>query len=272
LSRLPAERELFASLLTPRQPAEVQAAAAAALARSPTAGSAAALLAGWPSYSPALRSQILDMLLTRTAGTKLLLAAFEQKTVPVAQIDAAHRQRLATHKDAEVRARAARLFASSINPDRQKIVTAYQDALKLNGDANHGRLVFTKTCSVCHQLEKIGHVVGPDLAQLANKSPAYLLQEVLDPNRNVDSRYIEYRASTKTGREFSGVLAAESASSITLRTQEGREQVVLRDDLESLESTGRSLMPEGLEKDLSRQDLADLFAFITRPKTEPPKP
>ena len=134
--------------------------------------------------------------------------------------------------------------------------------LKLTGDASHGKAVFAKSCSVCHRLENVGNEVGPDLAQLQNKSTAYLLQEVLDPNRNVDSRYVEYRATTKAGREFAGLLRAESATSITLRGQEGREQVLLRTEIESLESTGRSLMPEGLERDLSRQDLADLFAYI----------
>src|SRR5205085_8867359 len=144
--------------------------------------------------------------------------------IPAAQIDAAHRQRLLKDKDAAVRGRAAKLFAASLNPDRQKVVAAYEDVLKLSGDAGHGRAVFAKTCSVCHKLGDVGTAVGPDLAQMQNKSAAYLLQEVLDPNRNVDSRYVEYRAMTKAGRVYSGVLQAESATSITLRAQEGRDQ------------------------------------------------
>jgi putative heme-binding domain-containing protein len=132
----------------------------------------------------------------------------------------------------------------------------------LAGDAKHGQAVFAKTCSVCHRLNNVGTAVGPDLAALQNKSPQYLLQEILDPNRNVDSRYIEYHATTKAGRTFTGLLAGETAAGITLRAQEGREQVLLRSDLEELESTGRSLMPEGLEKDLSKQDLADLIAYV----------
>jgi putative heme-binding domain-containing protein len=272
LGRITADGAILNDLLTPRQPFEVQAAAVVALGRIPGGESANALLTGWNGYSPALKSQILDLLLSRPAGAKRLLDAIEQNAVSVSQIDAARRQRLLLHKDADVRNRATKLFAASINPDRQKVLVAYQDALKTAGDAAHGRAVFAKSCSVCHQLEKVGHVVGPDLAQLQNKSPAYLLQEILDPNRNVDSRYVEYRATTKAGRVFNGLLFAESATSITLRAQEGRDQPLLREEIDTLESTSRSLMPEGLEKDLSRQDLADLIAFLSNPKGDPIAP
>jgi putative heme-binding domain-containing protein len=105
--------------------------------------------------------------------------------------------------------------------------------------------------------------VGPDLAQLATKSPLYLLTEILDPNRNVDSRYIEYQAVLKNGRTVTGLLAAESANSITLRGQESKEQNILRSDIDQLSSTGKSLMPEGLEKDLPKPALADLLAYLS---------
>jgi putative heme-binding domain-containing protein len=108
----------------------------------------------------------------------------------------------------------------------------------------------------------VGYPVGPDLAALSNKSPQYLLAEILDPSKNVDTRYVEYAATTKAGRVFSGLLAAETATSITLRGQEGKEQVLLRSELEEFQSTGKSLMPEGMEKDLSKQDFADLIAYL----------
>ena len=149
-----------------------------------------------------------------------------------------------------MRRRAAKVFEGSANADRRKVLADYADVTTMKGDAARGKAVFAKTCSVCHRLEGVGHEVGPDLAALANKSAAYLLQEILDPNRNVDSRYVEYMAQTKAGRTFNGLLAAETATSITLRGQEGKEQVLLRTDLDELSSTGKSLMPEGLEKDV----------------------
>jgi putative heme-binding domain-containing protein len=132
----------------------------------------------------------------------------------------------------------------------------------MSGDAIRGKRLFAKTCAACHRLQDVGNEVGPDLAALSNKTPQYLLIEILAPSKNVDSRYIEYVALTKNGRTFTGILASESATSITLRGLEGKEQVLLRSELEELQSSGKSMMPEGLEKDLSKQDLADLIAYV----------
>jgi putative membrane-bound dehydrogenase-like protein len=262
-------RGVLRPLLGPRHSAAVQSAALAALARLPDG--AGELLAGWKGLTPALKSQVLDLLLSRDAALPELLTALEQQQVPPGQIDAARRQRLLTHKDAEVRRRAAGVFEGSTNADRQKVVQDYAGIVALKGDAVHGKAIFVKACSVCHRLEGGGHEVGPDLAALANKSAAYLIQEILDPNRNVDSRYLEYVVQTKNGRTFNGLLAAETATSITLRGQEGKEQVLLRTDIDELSSSGKSLMPEGLEKDIGRQDMADLLAYLGG-FASPPKP
>ncbi|MBI3463079.1 MAG: dehydrogenase, partial [Planctomycetes bacterium] len=82
-------------------------------------------------------------------------------------------------------------------------------------------------------------------------------------------RYLSYVAATTDGRVFSGMLASETGNSITLIGQEGKREVILRKDLEALQSTGRSLMPEGIERDLKPQDFADLFAYLAA--TGPPR-
>jgi hypothetical protein len=84
----------------------------------------------------------------------------------------------------------------------------------------------------------------------------------LDPNQAVEARYVNYLATTKNGLTYTGILAAETGNSITLIGTEGKPQTILRKDLEELTSTGKSLMPEGLEKELQPQDIADLIAFI----------
>src|SRR5262249_17300940 len=133
-----------------------------------------------------------------------------------------------------------------------------------------GKAVFLKNCAACHRLHGDGHEVGPDLAALANKSAEYLLTEILDPNRNVDTRYVDYVATTHDGRTFTGILASETATGIVLRGQEGREQTLLRTELETLHSTGKSLMPEGLEKTITHQEMADVLAY--RRAGEAPRP
>ena len=86
--------------------------------------------------------------------------------------------------------------------------------------------------------------------------------DILDPNREVDPRYVVYQAQTRNGRVFTGILSVETAASVTLRRADQAEDTVLRSQLESLSGTAVSLMPEGIEKQISKQELADLLAYL----------
>src|SRR5262249_8067349 len=145
----------------------------------------------------------------------------------------------------------------------KKVLDDYQSATAQSSDKARGKEIFAKRCSTCHKLDGVGHEVGPDLGQMANKSPQAFLIAILDPNQAVDARYLQYVAVTKDGRQHNGILAGETATSITIREQDGKDKVLLRTELEALESTGKSLMPEGLEKDINKQELADLIAYLT---------
>jgi putative membrane-bound dehydrogenase-like protein len=261
--------KLLSGLLVPQNSANLQSAAVAALGRIDDARIPGSLSADWNAHAPALKGQILELLLSRVSWQRQLIELIEKKTIPGGEVDAARRQRLLAHSDTQIRARAVKVFDGAISPDRKKVLDAYQQAATQTGDTRRGQAVFAKSCSVCHRLADTGHAVGPDLQSLANKTPLYLLTEVLDPNRNVDTRYLAYVAVTRAGRSFTGLLASESATSITLRTQEGKEQVLLRSELDDLRSTGKSLMPEGLEKELTKEDMADLIAYLIAPV--PPK-
>src|SRR5262249_33671531 len=83
---------------------------------------------------------------------------------------------------------------------------------------------------------------------------------ILDPNRAVEARYLNYVATTKNGLTYTGVLLNETGNSITLVGTDGKPQTIARSDLDELLGTDKSAMPEGLEKDLQPQDLADLLA------------
>ena len=94
---------------------------------------------------------------------------------------------------------------------------------------------------------------------MTDKSPKALLVAILDPNRAVEAKFISYSAVTADGLTHTGLLASETGNSITLVAQEGKEQVILRADLERLQSSNKSFMPEGMEKDLSPKDVADVI-------------
>jgi putative membrane-bound dehydrogenase-like protein len=261
-SKTPADLERIAKLVSPNRAAGVQTAAITALARTADKHVPDWLISVWGSATPLVRAQILDTLLARPAWQTELLVAIEKGRIPAGQIDAARRQRLATSKDEGIRKLTEKLFAGSTSADRAKIIDDYKTALTMTGLASRGKSVFAKSCSACHVLHGVGHAVGPDLAALTNKSPLYLLTEILDPSRNLDTRYAEYQAITLDERTISGILAAESATSVTLRGQQGSEATILRSNLQELRGTSKSLMPEGLEKELTKQDIADLLAYL----------
>ena len=121
---------------------------------------------------------------------------------------------------------------------------------------------FKMKCAVCHQVGEVGHRIAPNLSSVQNKSEADLLLAVLDPNREAQPNFNVYTVITGEGRVLTGIITAETANSITLLRAESKRDVVLRSNIEELLSTGLSLMPEGLEKELNRQQLADVIAFI----------
>jgi putative membrane-bound dehydrogenase-like protein len=253
---------VLGDLLSPQTPAVLQEGVVAALGKLRQRKVADVLLTQWKSVGPALRSSILDVLISRDEWTTDLLDHVEKKQINVHEIDIGRRQQLASLKNRALAARATKLLAASVDKDRVKVIEQYRSTLALHGDARHGRQLFEKTCTVCHRLNDVGHSVGPELVALTDKSPQALLVAMLDPNRAVEQKYVVYTAVTNQGRQYTGLLAAETGSSITLMQQENKTNTVLRSELEELSSAGKSLMPEGLEKDLKPQDLADIMAYV----------
>lgn len=253
----------LAQALSPTSPGDAQLAAVKALAAHTDPKVSEHLLAGWKGYGPALRAAVLDALLSRPDRVLALLAAVEKKTVPPAAVSPAQVQQLKQHPDAAVKAKAAEVFKLAIDADRAKVVAAYASAIDLKPDPKAGKHLFQKHCSACHKLDGVGHDVGPNLlAVLGNKSGEDLLVSVFDPNREVDPRYLTYQVGTADERVLTGVVVAETATSITLRRAEGVEDVILRTNLGLFRATALSLMPVGLEKELKPQDVADLFGYL----------
>lgn len=266
LGRVPANRatdqELLAGFLTPQTAPELQSAAVAAIGRVNDDAARAKLIAAWKQFGPGLRGQAAEALLRRDAGVRAVLAALEQKQIESSELDAAARQRLLSNKSADIRTRAEKLLAGSADPDRKKVIDAFRPALTLKGDVEKGKAVYAKICAACHKFGGVGNEVGPDLAALGGRSPEYLLVNILDPNLAVEARYVNYIVETKGGVTYTGVLTGETGTSVTVVGTDGVPKTVLRTDLESLTSTGKSAMPEGLEKDLKPQDFADLLAHL----------
>ena len=252
----------LAKLLDPTVPASVQLAAVNTLASFRGDHVQETLIEKWNSLSPAVRSTSLGVLTATVPRVEALLAAIEDGTVRASELSADRRQFLLNHPTAAVKARAAKTIGSAGDSNRRKVVESFRDVLELTADVERGRAAFVKKCSICHKLGDVGHNVGPDIVSVQNKSPDDLLIAMLDPNREAQPNFTAYNLITNDGRVLNGIIVSESSASITLRRAEGKQDVVPRSEIDQLVSSGRTLMPEGLEKDVSRQDIADLIAFI----------
>jgi putative heme-binding domain-containing protein len=250
-------------LLGPQHPSKIQIAAVAALSGHGNAQVAGLFLKHWGSYPPEVRREVVNALFVDKGRVKQLLAAIDAKKVLLTQLEPARLDLLKKYPDAAIRQQAEKLLKGMVAADRQKVIDKYLPALDLKADAARGKAVFKKTCATCHKLEGVGFETGPDLkAALGGKTADDLLIAILDPNREVDPRYLEYIVITKAGKVHTGRIVVETATSLTLRRAENAEDVILRTDIDTIQATAKSLMPEGLESQLSLQDVADVILYL----------
>jgi putative membrane-bound dehydrogenase-like protein len=255
-------RDLLPGLLGTRQPQEVQLAGLAVLGRYSDPEIAGILIAQWPTFSPRLRTAALESLFSRGAWLVKFLEAVENETIPAFDLEPARVRLLETHADAAVREKAKGIAAKLKLGRRQEVLDAYKTALTLAGDPARGKAHFQKVCAVCHRLDNVGTEIGPNLATLQNRGAEAIWLNVLDPNREVNPQYVNYVLVTTEGKSITGLIAAETATSVTLKRQENATDTVLRVNIDELRSTGLSIMPEGLEKQLDQQALADVIAYL----------
>lgn len=263
-----ASNDVLAGLLLPQESRAIQEAALDALVRRPSPSAAAAVSSRWSALSPGLRGRWIQAMSGTPAGARALLAALAAGQISPLELGPTAGQALRTHPDAGIRQQAQALLAA-VQSDRPAVVERLKSVALRPGRADRGRETFRTHCAACHELQGEGIGVGPHLGAVLDKTPEALLVAILDPNRAVEDRYLGYTARTVSGQEFTGLIAAESANSLTLRSANGVEAVFLRSELESLEGTRRSLMPEGFEHSLEADEWPDLIAFLTASRPEP---
>lgn len=241
---------------------EVEASAVDALAAFDEPAAGKAILESWRGYRPEARKRAVYALTSQKNRVPMLLKAVESGEVEPAALDAGARSHLYDDPDPAISKRARALLENSTS-DRAKVVASYHDALTLPGAVGRGKKLFEDHCARCHMPRRQGGRVGPDLSGINNKTKDELLTSILNPSYAIEPRFVNYVVTTKDGRMYDGVIANETPGTITLRggTDEG-DQTVLRKNIAEVRASTVSLMPEGFEKDLKKQDLADIIAYL----------
>ncbi|MCG3197804.1 MAG: hypothetical protein GHCLOJNM_02296 [bacterium] len=256
--------EILRKLIDPREPREVQTSAIRALGRLTDSHVGGFLVEKerWEGFTPTVRSTALSTLLSRAEHIPALLDALEGGQVAIWTIDPNSRLQLLRHSDPAIRERAGRVFEAVETGDRRKVFEDYLSVLSLSRDREHGQEVFKTHCAQCHLIEGEGKEVGPDLTGVRTQPDEALLLHILVPNHEIVPGFTNYLVETVEGDLLSGLIAAETPTSLTLRQAGGEEQTVLRSEISSIRSTSLSLMPQEMERTMTRKDLADLIGFL----------
>jgi uncharacterized protein len=254
-------------LITPRSSPELARGLVEALGRSESLAIGVALADQLPRLTPTVRQVALRVLLSRNDWTVSLLNAIQAGKLQLADLSLDQKQALANHPDRQITNRARRLLeagGSLPNPDRQKVLDDLHSLTEQPGDAVAGKLVFKNQCAKCHTHSGEGTKIGPDLTGMAVHPKHELLVHLIDPSRSVEGNYRVFSVLTTEGQTINGLLASETKTAIEVIDTEAKRHIVLRENIENLQASPKSLMPEGFEKQVKLEEIRDLLEFLTQ--------
>ena len=168
-------------------------------------------------------------------------------------------------------------FLATLNADAGKQAARLDSLLaelkSFPGDIRRGQAVFNSTkaaCVACHKLGYLGGNVGPDLTSLgAARTERDLLESIVYPSASFVRSFEPMIVATKSGEELSGVLKKDAPDEIVLATGPGSEVRLARNDIIEMRPGTVSVMPQGLDEQLTRQELSDLVTFLKNTKWGP---
>jgi putative heme-binding domain-containing protein len=199
-----------------------------------------------------------------------LVAALKTSPILTSLRVSAIKQRIAK-QPASVQAKAEELYPL-INIDLAKERQRIEEVLPLvrQGDVRRGQLVFARakaSCSSCHQFGYVGGHIGPDLTHVGRiRSERDILEAIMFPSASIVRSFEPMQVVTKGGKVFNGLIHKDAPDEVVLIASATETIHVPRDDIEEMRPSRTSIMPAGLDKQLSPQELADLVAFLHNAK------
>ncbi|WP_408004360.1 c-type cytochrome [Prosthecobacter dejongeii] len=132
------------------------------------------------------------------------------------------------------------------------------------GDADKGKLQFMARCAICHKLFGEGNIIGPELTGYDRANPDFWLDNIFNPSLEIREGFGNYIVKLKNGQMLTGIMDAQDASGIVLKDIAGNKTPVKQPEIEKLEASPISLMPEALTTGMTDADLKDFFAYLMK--------
>jgi putative heme-binding domain-containing protein len=244
----------------------IRSAALQGLSRFGAAEIGQSLIRSFRAWPPDQQQAACDILCSRAAWTLDLLRAIDHGELPKTTLSPEQLRRLQLHKNPEIEALIAKHWgqiASSSSAETQARIDEVLNLLKTSaGDSKAGKQVFANTCGKCHKLFSEGGSIGPDLTGVERRRLDVLVANIVEPSSVIRPEYQNYVALTADGLVLAGLMADSSPSTITLLDAENHRTTLSREDIEQIEPSKVSLMPEKLLDSLAPQQRVDLIAYL----------
>ena len=231
-----------------------------------------ALVSTFDQLPPDMRPMAINALVLSKASAEVLLDAIRDKKIAVGNMNENHARAIDGFNDSALTKAVEQVWGkvqTERNPERAKLATEYKKLfLSRGGDPVKGYAVFESKCAQCHTIYGHGGNIGPDITGVGRDNLDLILSNVLDPSLVIGKPYYVYVARLKDDTSVSGLLADDSPKQIVLKEPTGLH-VIPRDQIVKLVQQNVSMMPEGLENTMSKDEFFDLIAFLLT--KEPPK-
>ncbi|MDB6052770.1 MAG: Membrane-bound dehydrogenase domain protein, partial [Verrucomicrobiales bacterium] len=253
----------IASVVEKGLPLSIQKDVVAALGIVWAPTSAAEMMKLFPYLHPEARDAAILVLLRRSDGAMALLDALQKRSVDLRSLSPLTLSVFKTNRDPLVRSRAEQVINELRGPElkeKNDLIAKFTPLVIQPGNVENGKKLFTQNCAVCHKFKSEGKDLAPDLTGMGAHGPAELIIHVLDPNRVVEPNFVSTSIETLDDQSYEGILAREDKNAVLLRNASGDVEIK-RQNIKSIKSTGRSLMPEGFEA-LGGESLRDILTYI----------
>jgi putative membrane-bound dehydrogenase-like protein len=253
-------------LLTESKSNAIRLAALGALQGFPDPSVSIRLLSNYQSFSGDLRSRAQSFLLSRPTSALLFLQIVDSGKVDSKEVTLDQLRRLVLYENREIKDLVAKHWGQVAAPPPGAKVARINSILHLLGqglgNATLGKALFQKHCASCHTLFGEGAKIGPDLTSSDRKNRNFLATSIVDPSAIIRPEFMAHAVTTTDGRVLNGIIVERGPSSITLVDSKTDRTVLASNQIESLEPSPVSLMPEGIIDPLDDQQIRDLFSYL----------
>lgn len=213
-----------------------------------------------------LQPKLAVALASSKAGSEALLADVEAGKLSARVLqDRTVKEKLVAAKVKNADTRVAKLTKNltPLNEELQKQIEQRRAAfLSASPSIARGPAVFAKVCAGCHQIDGQGAIVGPQLDGVGARGAERIIEDIVDPNRNVDHAFVTTTFVLADGESVSGLFRREEGETIVYAEATGKENVLPKKQVKERHQSELSLMPEGLAEALTPQEFNDLLAFL----------